>query len=325
MKRFLLLRNNQETGPYSLEELQAFGLNSSDLVWVEGKSTAWDYPTNIEELKGYSNLVSSGNILYDNSLFTSNSTIPPTGEVSTTTENFTHKRGLPNTAETFPTLYNEEPEQGLKVVPPRDESTSKTEKRKRNGFFTTYGAWITALFLLLAGTTWVLKKAFDVFSGKGVYQNAQTSAVTPLKTLPEDLSPRKEDDANIQNALSREIVPVDTSQVKEPIKIKPRLKELKKYVQVKSNAYKVGIFGGINDLQLTVFNNSPYVLDKVVLQVDYLKPKGESIQTEKYTYFSIPPHGKKTLDIPPTKRGVKVKYRITDAVSHEYKVAFIQA
>jgi hypothetical protein len=63
----------------------------------------------------------------------------------------------------------------------------------------------------------------------------------------------------------------------------------------------------------------------VVLQVDYLKPKGEPLQTEKYTYFSIPAHGKKTLDIPPSKRGVKVKYRIVDAKSREYKVALVQA
>ena len=72
-------------------------------------------------------------------------------------------------------------------------------------------------------------------------------------------------------------------------------------------------------------NNSSYILDKVVLQVEYLKPKGESVETEKFTYFSIPPHGKKTLDIPPSKRGVKVKYKILDAKSREYKVALVQA
>jgi len=53
MKRYLLLRDNKETGPYSLEELKALSLKSSDLIWTEGSSTAWKYPLEIEGLKQY--------------------------------------------------------------------------------------------------------------------------------------------------------------------------------------------------------------------------------------------------------------------------------
>jgi hypothetical protein len=48
---YLLLRNNQETGPWSLEELVSLELKPHDLVWVEGRSAAWCYPTEIESLK----------------------------------------------------------------------------------------------------------------------------------------------------------------------------------------------------------------------------------------------------------------------------------
>jgi hypothetical protein len=53
MSQYLLLRDNKQTGPYSLEELLAKGLKPYDLVWLNGKSAAWRYPSEIAELKPY--------------------------------------------------------------------------------------------------------------------------------------------------------------------------------------------------------------------------------------------------------------------------------
>ncbi|MFT3747700.1 MAG: hypothetical protein QM768_05260 [Agriterribacter sp.] len=53
MKEYLLLRNNRQTGPYSLEELQQMGLKPFDLVWIERKSSAWRYPSEIKDLAAY--------------------------------------------------------------------------------------------------------------------------------------------------------------------------------------------------------------------------------------------------------------------------------
>lgn len=53
MKTYLLLRSNRESGPYSLEALLQMGLKPYDLIWVEGRSAAWRYPSEIEELKAY--------------------------------------------------------------------------------------------------------------------------------------------------------------------------------------------------------------------------------------------------------------------------------
>src|SRR5438270_14079567 len=52
-KVYLLLRNNKQNGPYSLEELVQLGLKPYDLVWVEGRSAGWRYPGEIEALKSY--------------------------------------------------------------------------------------------------------------------------------------------------------------------------------------------------------------------------------------------------------------------------------
>ena len=39
-KVYLLLRNNRQTGPYSLDELLKLNLKPFDLVWVDGRSAA---------------------------------------------------------------------------------------------------------------------------------------------------------------------------------------------------------------------------------------------------------------------------------------------
>jgi hypothetical protein len=50
---YLLLRDNKQSGPYSLDDLKAKGLKPYDLVWVEGRSAAWRYPSEVEELSAF--------------------------------------------------------------------------------------------------------------------------------------------------------------------------------------------------------------------------------------------------------------------------------
>jgi len=53
MANYLLLRDNKESGPFSTEDLVKMGLKPYDLVWLQGKSAAWRYPSEIDELKPY--------------------------------------------------------------------------------------------------------------------------------------------------------------------------------------------------------------------------------------------------------------------------------
>ena len=53
MQKFLLLRNNRQTGPYSADDLRQMGLKAYDLIWVDGKSAAWRYPGEIDDLKSF--------------------------------------------------------------------------------------------------------------------------------------------------------------------------------------------------------------------------------------------------------------------------------
>ncbi|HYH14265.1 MAG TPA: hypothetical protein VD794_03540, partial [Flavisolibacter sp.] len=50
-KSYLLLRNNQQSGPYSLDEVKQLPLQSKDLIWIIGQSAGWRYPEEIDALK----------------------------------------------------------------------------------------------------------------------------------------------------------------------------------------------------------------------------------------------------------------------------------
>ena len=90
---------------------------------------------------------------------------------------------------------------------------------------------------------------------------------------------------------------------------------LMKQVSVASNEYKRGTFGGIHDLQLTVTNNSNYLLDNVVVELQILKPNEQPLTTDNIRFSPVPPNGSLTLGIPATSRGVKVAYRVTHVES----------
>lgn len=57
MNQYLLLRDNKQSGPYTVEELAAKGLKAYDLVWLEGKSAAWRYPSEMADLKPFAPVV----------------------------------------------------------------------------------------------------------------------------------------------------------------------------------------------------------------------------------------------------------------------------
>jgi hypothetical protein len=57
MNKYLLLRDNKQTGPHSLQEIREIGLKRYDLIWIEGKSAAWRYAGEIDEMKSFAPLV----------------------------------------------------------------------------------------------------------------------------------------------------------------------------------------------------------------------------------------------------------------------------
>jgi hypothetical protein len=101
--------------------------------------------------------------------------------------------------------------------------------------------------------------------------------------------------------------------------LKPRKSGLESQVSISSNDYKRVAFGGIRNLELTVTNESKFILDKVTVELQYLKPSEEPLRTELIQFHSISPNGAMTMKVRDTNRGIKVLYRIIDiqAAGHE--------
>ncbi|MEX6686888.1 hypothetical protein QTN47_05250 [Danxiaibacter flavus] len=54
---YLLLRNNKESGPFTAEQLAKMGLKPYDLIWEEGRTAAWLYPSEIPALKEFAPVI----------------------------------------------------------------------------------------------------------------------------------------------------------------------------------------------------------------------------------------------------------------------------
>jgi hypothetical protein len=105
---------------------------------------------------------------------------------------------------------------------------------------------------------------------------------------------------------------------KEESNAEPKV-SIASYVSVKSNDYHIVAFGGIRNLQLTVRNDSKYVLDNVTVEVEYLKINQQTLKTESVQFKSVAPNGTATIRIPDTNRGMKVVYKIVRVESKEFK------
>lgn len=309
MKKYLLLRDNHEYGPYSLEELSFQKLKPADLIWLEGESTSWKYPIEIEELK---NLVQ---------------------QQTTPASSFTEKKKIfislpssfasktsPVTIENYPPHENE-PELETNLIHLPDEPKERFTERKEKKLWTkkfiplSNALNITVVFIGLAVGAVVIKKMVDGFS-----EQSSTSGQENVATIISTQAPARE---NYQTAVTTNLNQAGAGIV-EKAPQKTKLPDIRKQLKIKSNNYKVGIFGGINNLQLTVYNSSPHFVDKALVEIEYLKPNGEVIGSGQFQFNSIKAKSSKTLSIPATTRGVKLRYRIVNIYSHEYKASLKQ-
>jgi hypothetical protein len=94
-------------------------------------------------------------------------------------------------------------------------------------------------------------------------------------------------------------------------------KNLSKLVAVTTNEYQKVAFGGIRNLQLTVTNDSKYILDNVIVELAYLKPSEDPLRIELIPFRNVSPGGAMTIRVPDTNRGIKITYRIVSILSKE--------
>ncbi len=127
---------------------------------------------------------------------------------------------------------------------------------------------------------------------------------------------KKESESKETIAVNNEKVEKDKQEVKEAIVAKPVSTEsISSKLSLKANDYVVGSFGGIRNLEITLQNDSKYLLDKVAAELQYLNPEGLILKTENIYFQSVSPGQKETVAVKKSKRGVKINYKITSIES----------
>ena len=453
MDTYLLLRNNKQSGPYSLQQLVSFGLKPYDLVWVEGKSAAWRYPSEVDGLKAYSpateeqpydrfykkaeekpqekqtnkpaqpqqetyiapkeeTYVPSKEEVYV--LPEENKTLTTSRKVfvAMPENHFPKKQSQPVVAKTpsiveekkveSKPLYTEDytlpkepvlPKQkeiinaypvSLKEEPTLNEKYSESLDDIKRRYTETYlsrkkkSKWTsthTSVLQVFGGAVFfcfLVVVAYRNFGGEEKPQPRttiiqpdkraiNTGTTTTTSTIIPPVIPEanissakktqtKRDDTNIpaENLVTNsgsqkstlqkneevirendEVIAVEKKAVMPPkateetkqdeTKTKTRPININRLVNVKANNYKQRAFGGVMNLELTVNNDSKFELDKVLVELVYLKPSEQPIKTETIVFNSIEPNGSKTLKIPDYLRGIKVSYRVMEIESSQYE------
>jgi len=96
-------------------------------------------------------------------------------------------------------------------------------------------------------------------------------------------------------------------------------RSLRELVSVKSNSYLRGAFGGIRGLELTVYNNSGFLIDEVSVELQIMKPSEQPLRTDIITFRNISANGAVTVRVPDSQRGIRVDYRITNIESKQWQ------
>jgi hypothetical protein len=111
--------------------------------------------------------------------------------------------------------------------------------------------------------------------------------------------------------------PTEGQSEKESIK-----NNIEDFVALSASKFNVGTFGGISDLQLTVSNTSPFPLELVVVEVQYIQSNKKIFKTENLYFHNVGAGTATMVEAPKSPRGVKVKYRITIISSKNIGISF---
>jgi hypothetical protein len=283
MKKYLLLRDNAQSGPYALEDLRRLTLKPLDLIWIEGVSTRWHPVSECRELQDF--IVKPARRPVVNFVSVSRRPAVPAAEIP-----------APTPVDGFGEKVRRQPRKFHFRPMPRAGSPT----------------WILGLFICLIGGTVVVEKILETPQAEGIMP--EKMAAQPLPAVPEEQSVARPADIDYQNAIKKETITPDS--VAKPISA-ASLKSLRRQVIIGTNKLRTGIFGGIDDLQVKVYNGSGQLLDKVNLLVQFFRPNGTPLREERYSIYSVKPHSEKILVVPPGKRGVRVKYKLIGVETKE--------
>jgi hypothetical protein len=109
---------------------------------------------------------------------------------------------------------------------------------------------------------------------------------------------------NLNDSLEQHAI-TKTEMLYQKIKAHPET-----YVSLVAGRYTTGIFGGISSFTVTVTNNSPVMMDLVVVNIDYIQNNEKIFKSELISFNDLEAGETVTIRAPKSPRGVKVSTRI---------------
>lgn len=184
---------------------------------------------------------------------------------------------------------------------------ARTDNKQADTAISTYPAQPMELKQAITDTT-------ESFKKQNIQPEEEKLPVAINKGMPLKKNSEKDEDKEIKNE-NTVINTKPENEIKTPKPVSPE--NISSKLSLKANDYNVGSFGGIRNLEMTLQNDSKYLLDRVTVEIKYLNPEGIILKTDNIIFQSIQPGDALTIPVNKTKRGVKVDYKITKIESKE--------
>jgi len=323
MQQYRLLRNNKESGPYTWKELAHLPLKPYDLVWVDGKSAAWRYPSELPEFKD----VAPG---VEEDFYEQFHRRPAEKKeaIATVSSGVTEKAEL--TTPMVSAIASAPAEQRKKVAvilpervpPPKREPVLRVVKKEaaplieqapelsKDNPATEQVIDQLQLPQLKHSRSKISMKPFYWAAGVGVIAIV-TWIFIQFSTGNRSANPVS--DSNALPVLQTVGEPIDTSSdLPEALPENPALEfaALKRFLSVSPDQINVGMFGGINRLQLTIQNKHTKPIENITIAVDFLEKDQSLHHTEIVDINKIEAQSSQSVRVPANGKGRAVQTRI---------------
>lgn len=347
MNKYLLLRDNKQSGPFTAEELIATGMKAHDLIWIEGKSAAWRYPEEIDELKPHltyavDNTTADNDCANDQSVSPRNTvhvslpgkqaSSPAASRPASAAAVHTNSDRLTPPISAMP--FAEQKEPVIKYV--NEPIVHRRNNRMQYAvIFACFFLLITVSYLIISYKSQKediheLNAIIQKLEQKARSENTVISSVASLNrretqpfesssiTLPpktEPTPPKRLRSSNSNRSSAVMVTHSSTPLLNEhlsetPSFVPPPAENLYALVSVKPNKYKTGVLGGISGLTLELTNNSSKELRRVTVEIKYLGPEKKVVRTQTVFFENVAPGSQPIIEVPKSNRGVNIDYSI---------------
>jgi hypothetical protein len=288
MEKYMLLRDNCESGPYTLEALKSLNLRPKDLIWIEGASHSWQYPAEIPALKDH-------------------------------VKKAVHKPLIQRRLKVEETAEKEHVPVAKNASSCNAEVSIPYVDVKEN--YSSYGVTNTLWSKKVIPNNNILKVAV-VFVGMligaicmkkmvdGIVDTTMGNESNAVSFYP---APRMSG-ANFQNALVTVIS--DGQKPKPVIKDPVSAKQILKQIKITSNVPQQVTANGVADTELTISNQSGHMVNQAEIQVNYIH-NGDVILTEVYPIKSLKAHTFRTIQVPGNEKAEKISYKLINVYARQ--------